>query len=355
MIGRHPLERPRARSPRWPGIGARAAALPAAVALLLAGFAPVVPAAGGTGGVKTPTSLRGVVDNDEFVGLNRRDRWYSSGVSIAVARPTDAPPDPVLAALPCAPPDQAVHRRAWSLDHVIMMQNRRDLGQAQPNDRPIAGLLQIGHQRGLFHASGDAGWAVDVGVTGPAALGEPIQNGLHRLLDVQQVGLWSQQLRPRLSLNLRAHCLWRTALDERGRWAFSAGGGIVLGTLLAQIEGVVALAAGPAATQMRPVREARLGWPEPAIAAHWGLIAGLRVRAVGHDALIEGDTFGYVNGVRPRALVGEWFVGGRWRLGPRWSLGCAAVHRTMDFTGPGVDAAGFEPQTFGQITLQLDF
>ncbi|MEZ5653046.1 MAG: DUF2219 family protein [Burkholderiaceae bacterium] len=301
--------------------------------------------------------LRSVIDNDEFVGLNRRDRWYSSGVVIMGDRADPLPPDPLASRLPCQMPTQDAPdaRRAWAFGQVIGMQNRRDLTMAAANDRPIGALLWLSHLRARFSPYRDAGWAMTINTTGPAALGEPVQNGLHRMLGVDQVAIWNQQLRPRTGLELRLHCLQRTALGIASGSTFSVGWELVLGNRLTQFETQIAIALGPSGAAMRPVREARLAWPVPMLTRGWGLIAGLRLRAVARDGLLDGPTFGYENRITARHAVLEWFAGGQWRLTRHWQLGYAIVRRSMDFDGPGVAGAHYDPQTFGQLTLSLAF
>ncbi len=307
-------------------------------------------------GTTDVVEVRAVIDNDEFVGLNRRDRWYSSGGRIGWTTTSPDGRPSFVSAVPCAassPDRNAAPRRAWSLLQNIYTQNERDVSSASPADRPIGALLAIAHERGSFSPGADRGWGVEVGVTGPAALGEQVQNGLHGLLGVQELRIWNQQLRPRLSFGLRAHCVVRFGSGGGRRVVPAAGWEVVAGSLLTQIAVHASIAIGPAAPEMRPVREARLAWPVPPQRATWGLIAGLRLRAVARDRLFSGPVYGYENPITPRDVVGEFFIGGQWRFSHRWQIGYAAVRRTREFGGPGVAEAGYSPQTFGQITVRL--
>ncbi|MEZ5659975.1 MAG: lipid A deacylase LpxR family protein [Burkholderiaceae bacterium] len=301
--------------------------------------------------------LRSVIDNDEFVGLNKNDRWYSSGVVIMHDQADQGMPDGLAARLPCAP-DAAPElqaRRGWAFGQVIGMQNRRDLATVAGNDRPIGALLWLSHLRARFSPRADAGWALSLGTTGPAALGEPVQNGLHRMLGVQEVTTWDHQLRPRTGVELRVHCQHRRPLTDGQGLVLGGGWELVLGNRFSQLEAQVSLALGPAAAQMRPVREARLAWPTPPLTRGWAVIAGMRLRLVARDGLLDGATYRYDNAIEARPLVGEVFIGAQWRASRLWQIGYGAVHRTMDFNGPGVREARYEPQTFGQLTVSLSF
>lgn len=300
--------------------------------------------------------LRAVVDNDEFISPNKKDRWYSSGVRLEREDPT--PPGSGLFNWPVPCQGDRPRQASWSLGHNIYTQDQRDRTAIDPADRPLAGYLYVDRAYSADSRDGWGGVALAVGVTGPAALAEPVQNGLHRLLGQARVTLWDQQLRPRLAVTLRADCHRRWHLGTRAAptWpvVLSIGAGLAVGSLTNQASLQVSIAWGPAAAQVRPPMESRFNYPSPAIRDAWAVMAGLRLHGIATDALIDGASYGYEAQVRHRRWVAEWFAGIEWRLSSRWRLSYGVIARQRDFDTPG-NVRDFKPQAIGQLILRHDF
>lgn len=304
------------------------------------------------------------LDNDEFTGNRPDDRWYSSGGRVDWL---SLPPDSLSAPVSCAtlPSSLRQHsaRHFGSFGQDIYAQNNRLNTEINPADRPIGAYLYL--QRGrsvsspmILGRGGRAMAKLEVGVTGPAALGEQVQNGLHDILGVEQVELWGNQIRPRLGVNLHVSCTVLRAhvdLEHPNPLVLHAGYHASLGNILVEAGVVLAISAGPDAARMTAPQTARLGNPIAPKLRQWGVIGGLSVRAVAWDALIDGDTFGYDNQIRSRPLQAAAFIGLGISLGSKWQLSYALMHRTIDFEGPGVSAQNFRAQTIGQLIIQAPF
>ncbi len=302
------------------------------------------------------------VDNDEFTGNRPDDRWYSSGGRIDWLRRAQsnrrfAPANCLR--LPGSLGNPAA-RRFISLGQDIYSQNSRLNTTVNPDDRPLGALLylQAGQSvisRSVGGKSNHAMAKLEIGITGPAALGEQVQNGLHDILGVAQVQIWGNQIRPRLGINLHLACTTQLAkADPEGRTplVLNARYELSVGNLLTQAGIGLAVAAGPDARQMNMPRPARLANPIVRKVRHWGVIAGASLRAVAYDASIDGDTYGYQSRVSSQPLQGDVFIGLTASIGERWQLTYALIRRSIDFKGPGVDQQHFKMQTVGQLVLQ---
>ena len=302
------------------------------------------------------------LDNDEFTGNRPDDRWYSSGGRIDWHSPPNplAGLNPVTCLQPLRSLRQPSRQRFVSLGQDIYSQNTRTNTVPNPDDRPMGALLYLQAGQSVLSpvvdgTSAQATAKIELGVTGPAALGESIQNGIHHMLGVREVTIWNYQVRPRLGLNLHLSCLRQsssTATDQRAPMVLHYGYDMSVGNVLTQAGVSLAVSAGPSARAMTVPRSARLASPVVRKVRRWGLIAGLSARAVAYDALLDGDTYGYRSRVSSKPLQGEAFIGVTLALGSRWQLSYALSRRTIDFEGPGVSAKNYKRQNVGQLVLQ---
>ena len=231
----------------------------------------------------------------------------------------------------------------------IYMQAVRSRPESDPRDRPLGAYLYGAHGASVTSARLGASLVGELGVTGPAALGETTQNGIHRLLGVTEVPAWDQQLRPRLGVNLH--------LDCRRSWPIASGvevlgeAGASLGTMLNEARVAFGVMVGGGGAHARLPADARMAVAGSAAGDGWRLLAGLRVRAIGWDAALDGEAFGQRSAVSSRTWVGEGLLGvlsAPWR---GWTASLFVVRRSADFSsaGPGPSVSG--PQTFGTIAL----
>ena len=303
------------------------------------------------------TALVLTLDNDEFAGLNKRDRWYTSGMR--------------LSHLSQHNPDHIANGWAWrwrqfcpatsnaaaiggtshlSVGQNIYTQDQRLRTEPVSNDRPIAAYLYGTVGNRMQSNRGETGVAIEIGVTGPAALGEPIQNGLHDLIGVSRVPAWSYQLRPRLGLNVGYLCLGRstfgnmTLLSQYEGW---------IGSTVAQVGLAAALAIGPGRSAAVIPGRARLSIPGGASPGDWYLVAGIRGLLTGYDHLIDGATFRYDNQVSSRPLTGEYFIGFGTTVFRDWTIGYIFSGRSHEFDAPQFDQANYRPQQIGRLTLRI--
>jgi lipid A 3-O-deacylase len=134
------------------------------------------------------------IENDRYFST---DEDYTSGVQLSLER-AGGERGPVAGAvcawLACA--DSTLLTSQTNLGHLIYTPRHIDWREAQPNERPWAGLLYYEQattllspdRRTLTTLSGQ------VGVTGPLSLAEPLQKLFHRILDRPRPQGWDNQL-----------------------------------------------------------------------------------------------------------------------------------------------------------------
>ncbi len=189
---------------------------------------------------------------------------------------------------------------------------RRDAPTPIPGERPYAAWLYAG----AATAAGERSLSLDVGVVGPAALGEPVQNGAHRLLGSRRQEGWAHQLGNRPGFLLRysdGRVLRRGAVRAGPRWSTS------LGTVrvAAEVGASVGIGSG------------RGPFAEAAAAQAW----------VAHDVFLDGSAARRL----PFVTTGEAAAGYAFR---RWSLEYRFTARTRQYR------AQPEGHTFGSLVLR---
>lgn len=332
----------------------RALAFALAWALSVGGLA----AARAQPAVTTPRGVVLQVDNDEFASPNRYDRWYSQSIRLHAF--DEAPAGGLTRRLAddwcawqgCAA-DAAVSRR-FSLGQSLYMQHERRLPVPDPQDRPMAGWLWL--SGALLVESRDetrmAEW--QLGLTGPGALAEPVQRFWHRqVLGVDPALGWDHQLRPRLGaqLQLMQARRWPLAgqyLDLVGRAEAGAG------TLTGHAGLGLSLRLGDRLAGTAMPAETRLATGRVGAGGRWMLQAGLSVRGIAWDRLIDGPTYGDASQARHAPWAVEGHVGAALEPRPGWRVGFALLRRSLDFRSEATRAGRFGPQSYGAITVAID-
>lgn len=292
------------------------------------------------------------LDNDQFAFTpGGRERWYSHGAFLAAAsEPVPGHWDAAALHASCArlldcDADARV-LRVVSLGHTIHTPASTRIAEPQPDDRPYAATLHAGvavvsHGPAVRHTL-----AVRVGVVGPAARGEPVQNAIHRLIGEPPARGWGGQVPSQPLFELAWSRLARLGLP----WSQSDAvlrTSIQLGTPLTQASVGAALRYGPGAIEP--------AWPgETALAERprgWRALAGVELRAVARDALLDARGLPYASSVSHAPWVGEAFAGVGGPLGDRWVLDATVVWRSIDFES-AARAALPGSQRFGILSLR---
>lgn len=187
---------------------------------------------------------------------------------------------------------------------------RRDGPEPVPGERPYAGWLFVDAGVRLAGSGAEHRFDMELGVTGPAALGEPVQNGFHRLVGSTLQEGWEHQLRPEVAGMLRYGIARPTQL---GATELKPQAEVALGTLWS---------GAPAGLEVRSgaERETR------------GLSAAAAVRQewVARNLFLDGNTFGSSVRADKRSWVSEAAVSLGYGF-ERWDVEYRFVARSREY------------------------
>lgn len=231
---------------------------------------------------------------------------------------------------PCAtaPAEQPCARNEIGLGQKIFTP-RRDAPDPVRGERPYAAWLYWYGRTTLVRPGRERSFAAAVGLTGRAALGEPVQNGVHRLLGSKRQEGWSHQLAQEPALVYRY-----TDAFPRQRTLSGVG--------------VARLAPGWAVSvgNVRTSAEAG-GNVELAGSTGRGMygLAGVRGEWVLRDLFLDGNTFLHRNSTAERIpLVAEGEAGVGYRSGA-WDVEYRFVVRTREYR------AQPDPHRYGSLVV----
>jgi hypothetical protein len=294
------------------------------------------------------------VENDLFGGS---DRYYTNGILLTWQSPSAGLPWP-LAGL-----DRQLDfilgpgNLRWGLSFGQSIYTPQDTTPRipDPRDRPYAGYLYGAASLVRSAERSQTLLELQLGVVGPSALGEFVQNNYHDLLNIRNAEGWDRQLKDEPAA---------TALFER-RWRLPLGN---VGSLQAEVIPIVAAALGNVQTYASGGGMLRIGdgldadWGpvriRPALAGSaffqprqdfgWYVFAGVEGRAIARDIFLDGNTWRDGPRVDKRVFVGDAQAGVAvlWR-GVRFAY--TQVVRSEEFYGQrGV-------QSFGAFSASFRF
>ncbi|TSD67541.1 DUF2219 family protein [Inquilinus sp. KBS0705] len=145
-------------------------------------------------------------DNDSFLAQGS-DRYYTNGIYIYYRHALDAGKNESLAnkVLGFEAGQKIYNAQSGGIPDVTYL------------DRPFAGYLYAGASLNLLYKNeSNLKLSAKLGVVGPAAGGEPIQNFIHNTFGFYKLTAWQYQIRNDAELNLSAEY---NKLLTRGDWA----------------------------------------------------------------------------------------------------------------------------------------
>jgi len=255
--------------------------------------------------------------------------------------------------------DDLYFREGWSVGQAIQTPDdisRKDLIE---NDVPYAAAIAVQNTWIAYDDRRLYGFGWLMGIVGPAALGEQVQNGFHGATGSAEAMGWDNQLKNEPLINFYYESKWKLVGSAIGDFSVGVGGSL----------GNLVTAAGV-------TMEARLGWhvprgflytpdpigrrlsfdshlppQEPTNWAFYGSLAA-GVMAFGYSEFYDGNLFHDSHSI-DHETFGEAFVVGlhyqRWRWG---------FHLNLSFSSDVVDplVAGNEPDpTDNYGTLMIEF
>lgn len=300
-------------------------------------------------------------ENDAFGSGS--DRNYSNGVSLQhVSAADDVFPALkwVSERLPWIDVERTDLRQGFGLSHAIFTPEDIHATTPDPRDRPYAGWLALSATAVATCDSFQDTLQINLGVVGPSAGGEFVQNNWHAMLGIPGAAGWDHQLKDEPGLEIIAQRLQRLGKVELPfglESDYAAHAGVALGNVR---------------TYVNTGLTARIGWDldsgfgppriRPALAGAGDFIPGTREDPWGGYAFI---------GVDGRAIARDMFLDGNlWRDSPRVTdrndfvgdiqAGVAVHYRTVQVAFTWVNrseqfAYQSGPQQFGAVSISVAY
>ncbi|MDR3520104.1 MAG: lipid A deacylase LpxR family protein [Acidocella sp.] len=291
-------------------IGAVAALVP----MLLLGE---IPAAQAADPLNDPTSILTLQTENDAYSLPGTDRYYTAGQSLGYVTPTGDLPGP-LAALGHAVFGSGSQRLEIDLQQVIYTPVDTQAYDPNPHDRPYAGQLALHTSIIQDTASTRSVLQASLGVVGPDALGQPVQNGFHEFIGDTSAKGWSYQLHNEPTLDFMASRTWRYDLANFDQGALTlqmlsqASAQVGNTEIYGQVGSIVRLGSGLDSdfgpSVIGPVMSGTEAYT-PTQPFVWYVFGGVSGRLVAHDMLVQGNDFQSSRGVGLIPAQGDAEVG----------------------------------------------
>jgi hypothetical protein len=243
------------------------------------------------------------------------DRYYTNGLRLGWTSGTDATPD-FLAPVARTLWGDGQMRVSFDLTQQIYTPADTTARVPPPGDRPYAGILMGNF--GILEDTNDtrSTLVLGLGVIGPAALGEQVQNGFHDLIGQAHNNGWSSQLKNEPALQITSGRVWRLntgtlgGLETQALPDLEAGVGTVRIYALSGLTMRIGqgLDSDFGAARLRPGMTGGDAF-HPTRPFAWYAFAGFDGQAVAYDATLNGNLFQSSPSVKITPFVGEMQLG----------------------------------------------
>ena len=314
-----------------------------------------------------PPAVNFRVDNDLFGG-EHQDQGYTNGAGLSFVSPNlvDFTDDPCLPRLArwvnrhierLQPGGYDQQNMVFAIGQALYTPRDPDRSDLILDDRPYAGVLVASFG---YNARNDAHLRttqLQLGVVGPAALGEQVQNAVHKLIESTQFQGWDNQLHnePVFALVHERMRRWPgdDDFDSEGwgadavtHWGGSVGTLATHGTAGLEVRLGWRLPDDFGTSPVRPAGENTAPTRGGVRHAGWTMhvFASAEGKLVLRDITLDGNTFRDSHSVDKRMLVGDLGYGFAVTRG-RWKFALARYHRSREFDGQA------ERPVFGSFTI----
>lgn len=298
-----------------------------------------------------------LVENDVFANT---DRHYTSGVMLNYVSGIDEGPERLRRMgirFPGIEPDDRMHV-AVSLGHEIYTPTDIETPELLKEDRPYAGHVYLAAGFTTENPDEIETWRLSLGLVGPGARAEVIQNNLHREIGSPEALGWDYQLKNEFVLsaayekkwlNLARSKAWNNSLE----FDFIPHASGAVGTPMTYIGGGAMVRLGhnlhrdygpPRVRPSLPVSQ----FYEPDGSASWFLFAGVDARFIAHNLFLDGNNFRSSHSVDREHFVADLQSGFVWN-NSRFRLAYSMVYRTREFKGQD------ERDVFGSLSISVHY
>lgn len=300
-----------------------------------------------------------LVENDVFTGS---DQHYTNGLRLSYLSRQDDVPDYIRAFATAMPFVElgARLRAGYALGHNIYTPNNTKASGLVTDERPYAGYLYAG-MAVVAESDSRSGnildtWELDIGIVGPMALGEEVQNNFHSLIGSPKAQGWKNQLKdePVVSLtherkwrHLWRHPVYGLGFDFTPHVGGSFGNLVTYLNLGATLRVGQGLARDYGPPRIRPSLPGS-GFFMPHDGFGWYVHAGVDGRAMAHNIFLDGNSFRDSHSVDSKTWVGDMQMG----LVLTFStlrLAYTHIYRTREFEGQKLG------DSFGAVSISARF
>jgi len=295
-------------------------------------------------------------ENASISSSGLTDRYYVNGLRLGWASPENHVPDAANSVADALWGGGGTVRLSFDLSQDIYTPADTSAATPPPGDRPYAGVL-LG-TLGVLRDTPDSRslFALSLGVVGPDALAEQLQNGFHDVIGQGHTEGWKDQLRNEPLGEFTSARTWRLGMASFAGLETDALPDLAIGLgnerIYAQSGVVVRLGQGLGsdfgAARVAPGMSGGDAYT-PTRPFVWYVFGGADGQVVGHDITLNGTEFQSSANVAPRPLVGEFEAGlGMIAFGARLTF--TQVFQTQEFAH---QKGGLHQ--FGSLALSMRF
>ncbi len=308
-------------------------------------------------GLDDASTFAFTLENDLFSGT---DRYYTNGFQFSWRSGSYDPPAWLSAATSGGPgllfPAGGTPRWGLAFGQNKFTPSDTTRRIPDPTDRPYAAWLYGAVTLTSYTPHEYGSLELQLGLVGPGALGEQVQNGTHDLMNIDRALGWDAQIKDEPGVNLVLTRQWRQ------NWALDRGGlswGVVP-SIAGSLGNIQTYAAAGLALRLGTELEADFGPPRirPSIAGSnfylpardwsWYVFAAAEGRAIARDITLDGNTWRDSASVDRETLVGE-ASAGLVLFTPWGRLTGTYTARSREFTTQRYTAQ------FGSVSLAIRF
>lgn len=282
-------------------------------------------------------------ENDALTNSNE-DKYYSNGLQVSILKLGETSPlhDKIYSTL-FGREEYVVSGTEYSIGHTIFTPEDITVYEEQPDDRPYAGWLYFNISSGylserLQNISILHFMDYTIGIIGPSAGAEGLQNSVHRMIGSPQANGWEHQLKDELGLNITRTTRWQLHPIKFRGWDYDVTAHAVtaLGNVYTYGGGGVMFRVGNnlgddiGPPSIRPSFPGSAGFGFTPDNRSWYFYMGHESRLVLHNIFLDGNTFADSANVERELLIGDLQYGFVFRFN-QMRLAYTNMVRTREF------------------------